>query len=75
MSTDTELQLHRDLGRMDEKLAAHERRLQKVERMVEDIHKAVTEAKGGWRMLVIIGSVSATVGAAVAKLFAYIKGG
>ena len=35
---------------------------------------AVTEAKGGWKMLLMIGSCAAAVGAITTKLILWIKG-
>lgn len=41
---------------------------------VRTLLDAVTEAKGGWRMLMAVGSASAVIGASVAKLGAWLKG-
>lgn len=36
---------------------------------------AVTEAKGGWKMLMLVGSASATIGVLVTKSITFLKGG
>lgn len=73
MSTETEL--HRDMGRMESKISDLERRIGNLEGMLFDVHKAVTEAKGGWRVLMAVGGASAAIGASAAKIIAYLKGG
>ena len=37
--------------------------------------QAVTEAKGGWKMLMMVGSAAAVIGAAMSKLVLWAKGG
>lgn len=71
---DDNSQLHRDLGRMEQKLADSERRLAAVEGMVFDVHKIVTEARGGWRALLAIGAIAGAVGAGIIKIIAFLKG-
>ncbi|WP_396190006.1 hypothetical protein [Flavobacterium sp.] len=71
----TETELHRDLGRMESKISDLERRIAALESMLFDVHKAVTEAKGGWRMLLAVGGASAMIGASVAKILTFLKGG
>lgn len=53
--------LEQQIGRLDEKL--------------ELLVAAVTEAKGGWRMLMAVGGASAAAGAAVIQFIAWVKGG
>jgi hypothetical protein len=60
---------------MEAKISDLERRIATLESMLFDVHKAVTEAKGGWRMLLAVGGASAAIGASVAKLVAFFKGG
>jgi len=39
-----------------------------------EIQKTLSEAKGGWRMLMMISGISGTVGAAVTQLAHYLSG-
>lgn len=66
--------LHRDLGRVEGRLASHDLRLARLEKLVGDIHEAVITAKGGWKMLLAVGTLSASLGAAFTKVIAYLKG-
>ena len=70
----TENELHRDLGRMETEIQELKRRVGNVEALMSDVHKIVTEARGGWKTLLAVGGASAAVGAAVAKVVAYLKG-
>lgn len=70
----TENELHRDLGRMEAEIQELKRRVGNVEALMFDVHKIVTEARGGWKTLLAVGGASAAVGAAVAKAVAYLKG-
>ena len=71
----------RDFGRLEAEvvaLKAQNARLEvNQERMNEKLDllvQAVTEAKGGWRMLMMVGSASAVIGAGMAKLVLFLKG-
>lgn len=72
----------RDFGRLEAEvvaLKAQNARLEaNQERMNEKLDvlvSAVTEAKGGWKMLMAVGSASAVIGASMSKLVLWIKGG
>lgn len=41
---------------------------------VRTLLDAVTEAKGGWKMLMAVGSASAIIGATMSKLVLWLKG-
>lgn len=70
----TENELHRDMGRMETEIQELKRRVGSVEAMMFDVHKIVTEARGGWKTLLAVGSASAALGAALAKAISYFKG-
>lgn len=78
--------IQRDLGKHDAQIEALER---DVKRMREEMHEmrkefseqltqinvTLSEARGGWRTLMLVGGVSATIGAAafkVASLFQWV---
>ena len=71
----TETELHRDIGRMEANIKNLEMKVERLEGMLFEVHKAVTEAQGGWKVLLMVGGASAAVGAAVAKLVTFLKGG
>lgn len=50
-------QLHKDMQAMNETLAA--------------INQTLSEAKGGWRAMMLVGGIAATVGAMSAKILAW----
>ena len=60
--------------RLDERSKSHADKLERLERRAEtmeakldDIIKTLNEARGGWRAIMIIGGVAATIGAMLAK--------
>jgi hypothetical protein len=72
----------RDFGRLETEvigLKAQNVRLEsEIKELRDDVRtllEAVTEAKGGWKMLLMIGSASAAIGASAAKMAAWFKGG
>jgi hypothetical protein len=75
----TDAQLHQDLGYLRAKVEAledvveHVRSVQSVQgEKIAAIHDVLMQAKGGWRAMVMVGSVSAAVGAVAAKAIALI---
>ena len=47
--------------------------MDEIKEAIKEISKTLSEAKGGWRMFMMIGGVGATVGAAASWLFDVIK--
>jgi prefoldin subunit 5 len=45
-----------------------------IKATLQSIQSTLSEAKGGWRMLMLIGGASGTVGAALTQLAHYISG-
>lgn len=71
----------RDFGRLEAEviaLKAQNTRLEdQIKRQGEKLDilvQAVTEAKGGWKMLMLVGAASASAGALVAKTVGLLKG-
>lgn len=60
--------LHRDLGRLEERMRAAEMRTADMQHKVDEMHRLLMQAQGGWRAMVMVGSASAAVGALVAKI-------
>lgn len=62
------MQLHQDLGRLQGELQAMKERVTVMERQLADVHSVVMKAQGGWRAMVMVGSVSAAAGALMVKI-------
>jgi len=45
-----------------------------IKASLQSIQSTLAEAKGGWRMLMLIGGASGTVGAALTQLAHYVSG-
>lgn len=58
-----------EFGRVTANQMAQEERLKRLEDKVDTIYDIVTKAQGGWKVMVGIGSLGATIGAIVAKVF------
>jgi hypothetical protein len=63
--------LHRDIGRHDAQIETLQNQMDQVLRELHEIKATLAEAKGGWRMLMMMGGAGAAFGAAVVKLFAF----
>jgi len=65
-------QIHRDLGGLNARMNAletsFERRMEAVEDKVSEVHEVIITAKGGWKTLVVVGSIGASLGALATKL-------
>ena len=59
-------ELHRDLGRHDAQIENLEHDMRDIKKCVHDIKNILSEAKGGWKVLMLIGGLAGgTFGAAV----------
>lgn len=70
--------LQRDLGRLEGEVKAIKERLTEIAEgqtkttdTLADINKTLSEAKGGWKMFLMVGGFSAAVGGLVAKLLPF----
>lgn len=67
--------IHHDLGRHDAQIESLQnqvkqlhRDLQAVNATLGEINQTLSEARGGWKTLMLVGGLAATMGAAVTKL-------
>lgn len=74
MSGPSETQLHQDIGRLQGRVDALTSQVSTMETQLREIHAVVMQAQGGWRAMVMVGSVSAAVGALAAKLIGAVWG-
>jgi len=65
--------VQRDLGRLEAQMENVADKLNKLEVQVEIISRTLSEAKGGWKMLMLVSGASATIGGLIAKFAPYIS--
>ena len=72
----------RDFGRLEAEVVALkaqnvrlEKQIETMDRKIDVLVTAITEAKGGWKMLLAVGSASAIVATSVTKFILWFKGG
>jgi hypothetical protein len=64
----------RDLGRLEEKAASTERRLQVIEAQLALVLETLQHARGGWRMLMVVGGACAAIGSGITAVWASMAG-
>jgi chromosome condensin MukBEF ATPase and DNA-binding subunit MukB len=60
--------LERDVGALEARMETVEQEIHAMRKDVREIRDALVTARGGWRTLTLVVGVSASVGAALAKL-------
>jgi len=60
--------VERSIGRLEGRMDNVEERLRSLEKKVDALLQAVNSARGGWKLLLSIGSVSAGIGALLSHL-------
>lgn len=72
-------QLHRDLGRLegkfdglDEKVESQGEDIAAMKRMLSRIDSTLSEARGGWKTLVVVGTISAAITGGLMKVLAVV---
>jgi prefoldin subunit 5 len=71
-------ELHTQLGRHDAQIEALERDIKnlridikEMNATLHEIHTTLSQARGGWKVMMAVGGASATIGALVAKLISW----
>jgi hypothetical protein len=59
--------VQRDLGRMEAQITALISQVSALNVKVDAIDKTLSEAEGGWRMLLLMGGVAGTVGGFIGR--------
>lgn len=67
-------QLNRDLGRLEGRVEKLDEDVDDVKRMVREMHETITEAKGGWKTLVAVGTIASGITAFFLKVLGFFKG-
>lgn len=77
-----ESDVQRDIGRMEGDIAALVRtvgkmseRLDETDKKVGDIKTTLAEARGGWRVLMLIGGAAGVIGGLIATYLPFLKWG
>lgn len=66
--------MDRDIGRLEERSVSTERRLEAVEEKLDQVLETLQHARGGWRMLMIVGGACAAVGSVVTAVWSTLTG-
>lgn len=67
----SDAELQRDIGRMEAQISALTATVANQTVELAAINKTLSEAKGGWKMFLMVGGFSAAVGGLVAKLLPF----
>lgn len=65
--------VQRDLGRMEAQITALISQVSRLNTKVDAIDKTLSEATGGWRMLLVIGGVAGTLGGLVGRYLPFLN--
>ena len=68
----TEDAVQRDLGRMEAQITMLISHMAVLNAKVDAIDRTLTEARGGWRMLMLIGGVAGTIGGLIGAWFPFL---
>lgn len=64
----------RDLGRLEAQAEATEKRLVLIENQLRQVLETLQHARGGWRMLMVVGGACAAIGSVVTAMWSSITG-
>jgi hypothetical protein len=64
-------EIQRDIGRHDAQIEALKDDMRLMKTDLVEIKEILSEARGGWKVAAILGGVSATIGALVAKALSW----
>lgn len=66
-------QLQRDIGKLEAKTEGLEERLSRMEGKLDAVAETLSEAKGGWKTLLMMAGASGAVGALIGKFLPFLK--
>ena len=67
--------VQRDIGALEARQDASDARLERIEHKVDKLVEYMASAKGGWRLLVAVAGITASMAAGVAELLHWLHGG
>ncbi len=65
--------VQRDLGRMEAQISALVSQVSVLNTKVDAIDRTLSEARGGWRILLLIAGIAGTVGGLVGKYLPFLN--
>ncbi|WP_313495466.1 hypothetical protein [Pseudoxanthomonas mexicana] len=65
----TDAQLHRDIGNLQARVTVLEGQIKDMNAKLDVLLEAVTEAKGGFRLVLVVGTLGAALGGLLLKLW------
>lgn len=70
--------IHHDLGRHDAQIEGLQQQVKQLHRDMQamnetlvEINRTLSEARGGWKTLMLVGGIAAAIGATIAKVAAW----
>lgn len=63
----------RDFGRLEQQVESLTEQLQEVRNTLDQISQTLSEARGGWRTLMVLGGAAAGIGSALTWALSHIK--
>ncbi len=63
--------VQRDLGRMEAQIETLVAQVTQLNAKVDAIDKTLSEAKGGWRMLLLVGGAAGAIGGLIGKFLPF----
>lgn len=65
----TDAQLHRDIGNLQARVTVLEGQIKDMNAKLDVLLAAVTEAKGGFRLVLVVGTLGAALGGLLLKIW------
>lgn len=66
------MEIHRDLGRHEAEIDALKDSIEELKVEVKRISATLSEARGGWRTLMLVGGAASVLGAAASRFFEFL---
>lgn len=63
----------REFGRMEQEVKQLTAQMAQMQQTLDHINSTLSEAKGGWRVLMYVGGASAAVGGFIAWIFQHVR--
>lgn len=63
----------RDFGRLEQQVESLTERLDEMSKTLDEINKTLIEARGGWRLLMLLGGAGAAAGSVLTWALSHIK--